>query len=190
MAKGVRHRRRPGRRRQGQEPPGRDPQVQSEARPVATRQSAAADLCHGRRRRAAALHLAPRRKAAVALRLQRRSLDRNRVPGGLPPDDGRQDGPEGFDIVRACRGPLRRECVATRSTSTSAATGTPGPCRASHSSRATRVCATTPSRRSCTSIPDIGDFRAPLFTATGFGTVERKAGSVKVTARAGKIAVD
>ena len=68
--RGLRRRRGPG-ARQGREPRARGPPPQPPARPDRAREPAAADVRLRRGRRAAALHLAARRRPHAAVRLQR-----------------------------------------------------------------------------------------------------------------------
>jgi hypothetical protein len=84
-------RRGPGDRRpkDRQSPEGRV-QTQLQARPDGPPQSPAAQLRLRERRRPAAVYVAQRRGAFVAVRLFQRSLDGHRVPGGVTPD---ADGP-------------------------------------------------------------------------------------------------
>ncbi len=78
------------RSRQGDQPPARRPSLQLEARPLRARQPPAAVLRVRPRRRPPPLHVAEGRQAVPAIRLQRRGVDGDRVPGRVAPD---ADGP-------------------------------------------------------------------------------------------------
>ena len=66
--------------------------LQPQARPCGSSacQPAAPDLRAGPRRGSVVVHMATRRCAVSALRLQRRGLDRHRIPGCRPPDAARR----------------------------------------------------------------------------------------------------
>ena len=126
----------------GREPSARGPPPQPAPRPLCPRQPAALGLRLWQRRRPPALQLAARRAAHPPVRLQRRGLDRHRVPGRLPPDPARMR--RGGPRDRAPRVAAATTAAhATPSTRSSAATGTPVRCPATRCSRHCRAPATT-----------------------------------------------
>ena len=116
-------------------------------------------------------------KPRVAVRVQRRGLDRHRVPGGVAPDDRGPRGAGPGDRARVPRA-LRRPRAQSRSTNTSAATGTREPCRRTRCCGAlTRARYDAVTRTLHLHPMRAGDFRSFLSTATGYGTVGVRAES-------------
>ena len=190
LVAGAGLRRRPGaRRREGRQPPEGRPQVQSQARPLGPRQSAAAQLRLRQRGRPAALHLAQGRRTLAAVRLLQRGLDRHRVPGGLAPDaDGpgrgraaRSFAPAATATTAAMRNPFNEyECghwYARAMSSYALLQGLSG----ARYDAVEKVLYLQPNVQ--------GDFRCFLSTATGYGTVGVKDGKPFVEVKSGTIDV-